>query len=374
MEKNVTRKDFLMKASKAAVGITAVAGISSLVTTANTEAKTVVTPWPWPYQPVDLESIRIRAHHLKLTGYECCSGCFGAFVEAQTQLIGEPWTNMPYEVMLYGRGGGASWGTLCGAVNAAAAVISLVVDKTNSGPLIWEVYGWAAANLMPTNEANQFALDNRYTTGTFNGVALPQSIAGSVLCHASLTNWCIEAGKHLNSADRKERCARITGDLAFKTGEVLNAYFAGAFVPQFVTPAYALQCLTCHGANVLGNVRTQESCEPCHGDPHSTSDVLTEGGLTPSKFELSQNYPNPFNPNTKIQFSIPSENKVALGIYDITGQEIKTLVDHDLMKSGNYSVDWDGTDNFGNKVTSGIYFARMISGQMQKTVKMNLVK
>jgi len=372
MNKNLSRKEFLTNASKAAVGVTAVAGLSSLLTTATASAGTKITPWPWSYQAVDLEAIRIRAHHLKLTGYECCSGLFGAFVEAQTQLIGDPWTNMPYEVMLYGRGGGAAWGTLCGAVNGAAAVISLVVDKTNSGPLIWEVYGWAASTLIPTDEANQFALDNRYTTGSFNGVELPQSISGSVLCHASLTNWCIESGKHLASAERKERCARITGDLAVKTGEVLNAYFAGTFTPQYVTPAYAQQCLTCHSA--LGNVRIQESCEPCHANAHSPQDVIPEGGAIPAKIELSQNYPNPFNPNTKIQFAIPNEGKVALSIYDITGQEIKTLIDHDLLHTGTYSVDWNGTDNYGNKVTSGIYFARMSVGQMQKTIKMNLVK
>lgn len=372
MENNLTRKDFLLKASKAAVGITALAGASSLIATA-TQAKTTV-PWPWPYAQVDLESIRIRAHFLKLSGYECCSGCFGAFVEAQRQLIGDPWTNMPYEVMLFGRGGGASWGTLCGAVNAAAAIISLVVDKANSGPLIWEVYGWAASTAMPTDEANQFSLTNKYLLPNSNGFALPQSISGSVLCHASLSNWCTTSGKHLNSAERKERCARVTGDLAVKTAQVLNSYFAGTFVPQFVTPAYAQQCLSCHGANVLGNVRTQENCQPCHGNPHSPSNISPEIGFTPTKFELNQNYPNPFNSSTKIQFSVPVEEKVSVGIYDITGQEIKSLVNYEILQPGRYTVDWDGTDNYGNQLTSGIYFARMIAGQMQKTIKMNLLK
>ncbi len=373
MERNVTRKDFLVKTSKAALGVTAVASISSLITTATTKAGTKITPWPWPYQPVNLESIRIRAHHLKLNGYECCSGCFGAFVEAQAQLIGEPWTQMPYEVMLYGRGGGASWGTLCGAVNAAAAIISLVVDKNNSGPLIWEVYGWAASTMLPTAEANQFALDNRYTAGSFNGVALPQSLAGSVLCHASLTNWCIAANKHFNSNERKERCARITGDLAAKTGEVLNSYFAGSFVPQYVTPAYAQQCLNCHGANVLGNVRTQENCEPCHGNPHSGTNIEEIGGPV-SSFQLSQNFPNPFNPSTKIRFSLPQPEKVRLEIYDIQGNLIRSLVDYELYNAGNYETEWNGTDNFGNKVTSGIYFAKMQAGKFAQTKKMTLVK
>jgi hypothetical protein len=374
MENKYSRKDFLVNTSKVAVGMAGVAGLSSLVTTATTQAKNVVTPWPWPYAQIDLDSIRIRAHHLKLNGYECCAGCYGSFIENLAQQIGDPYTTMPYEVMLYGRGGGAAWGSLCGCVNASAAIISLVVDKANSGPLIWEVYGWAASTMLPTDEANQFALDNRYTAGTFNGIALPQSIAGSVLCHASLTNWCVAANKKFKDPERKERCARITGDLAAKTAEVLNAYFAGTFTPTYVTPAYAQQCLSCHGAGALENARIQESCEPCHGDPHAPLDVISQGGGIPAKFNLSQNYPNPFNPNTKIQIALPSESKVALGVYDITGQEIKTLVNHDMMNAGNYIVEWDGTDNYGNKVTSGIYFAKMMIGQMQKTIKMNLLK
>lgn len=371
MESKLTRKDFLNKTSKAAVGVTAAVAASSLfVTAAQTKPKFA---WPWPYQPVNLDSIRIRAHHLKLTGYECCSGLFGAFVEAQTQLVGEPWASMPYEVMLFGRGGGAGWGTLCGAVNAAAAIISLVVNKDNSGPLIWEVYGWAAATEMPTNEANQFALDNRYTTGSFNGVALPQSLSGSVLCHASLTNWCRVANKHFNSNERKERCGRITGDVAVKTAEVLNAYFAGNFVPQFVTPAYAQQCLTCHGANVLGNVRMQESCQPCHGNPHPSSAHYELGGAA-TAFALNQNYPNPFNPSTKISFSIAKNEKVRLEVYDIQGNLIRSLIDSDSFNPGNYEVEWDGKDNFGNRVVSGIYFARMQAGSYMNTKKMNLIK
>jgi flagellar hook assembly protein FlgD len=58
----------------------------------------------------------------------------------------------------------------------------------------------------------------------------------------------------------------------------------------------------------------------------------------------------------------------------LPGRKSKTLLIMICYDTGTYSVDWDGTDNFGNKVTSGIYFARMSVGQMQKTIKMNLVK
>ncbi|MCK7527974.1 MAG: hypothetical protein MZV64_65445 [Ignavibacteriales bacterium] len=101
MEQTVTtRKDFLTKASKAAVGLTAVAGISSLVTTANTQAKTIVTPWPWPYAQLDVEAVRIQGHNLYWNDKDCAAGVFGALVNALVTAVGDPWTNMPMEVML----------------------------------------------------------------------------------------------------------------------------------------------------------------------------------------------------------------------------------------------------------------------------------
>jgi Putative redox-active protein (C_GCAxxG_C_C)/Secretion system C-terminal sorting domain len=372
-KKGLSRKEFLANSSKFAVG--AVAGIAGLNTLAGTKifANNEEYIWPFPYEALDPEEIRIRAHHLKLNGLECCAGMFGSFVEALKTKIGDPYNALPYELMLYGRGGGAGWGSLCGAVNASAACISLVVNKADSGLLIMEVYGWAASELLPTDIANQAALDNRYTAGSFNGVALPQSIAGSVMCHASLANWCGVADKKIGDPERKERCARITGDMAVKTVEVINAYHAGNFSPQFVTPEYAQQCLTCHGSSMLYNARSQESCEPCHGDPHSTT-TLERIDELPKAFEMKPNYPNPFNPTTRIQFSVPNESKVHLAVYDIMGGKIATLVDHDSFKSGSYEVEWNGQNSFGDKVTSGIYFARIEAGNMQRVIKMNLMK
>lgn len=373
--KKIDRKEFLTNTSKFAVG--AVAGAIGLNALAGGKifAKSNSAAWPWPYQTLDPDAVRIRAHHLKLTGMECCAGCFGSIIEALKTKIGEPYNQIPYELMLFGRGGGAAWGSLCGAVNAAAAVISLVVNLADSSALIWEIYGWSASEAFPTNKANQFALDKKYTTGSFNGKSITQSVAGSVLCHASLTNWCNAAKKKVGDAERKERCGRITGDIAAKTVELLNAYFNKTFKPVFVTPDYANQCLSCHGTTLFSNVRIQESCAPCHGDPHQMmTKVVQDGGSTPTEYQLFQNYPNPFNPSTKIQFSLPQTGKVAVAIYDIMGQEVKRLVDYENLDTGKYTVEWNGVDNFGNKVTSGIYFARLTAGQYQQTLKMNLVK
>ena len=87
-----------------------------------------------------------------------------------------------------------------------------------------------------------------------------------------------------------------------------------------------------------------------------------------------QNYPNPFNPTTTISFSIPDESKITLIVYNIKGQEIKTLVNNDFVK-GSHSVVWNGDDFFGNSVSSGIYFYELnINGKVELVRKCLLLK
>ncbi|NUM69221.1 MAG: T9SS type A sorting domain-containing protein [Ignavibacteriaceae bacterium] len=93
----------------------------------------------------------------------------------------------------------------------------------------------------------------------------------------------------------------------------------------------------------------------------------------PSLFRLQQNYPNPFNPSTTIEYSVSVPGLTELKIYDISGQLIKTLVS-EFREAGDYSVNWNGTDNYGGKVPSGIYFYRMNNGDNSTSRKMILLK
>jgi hypothetical protein len=89
---------------------------------------------------------------------------------------------------------------------------------------------------------------------------------------------------------------------------------------------------------------------------------------TPDKYSLSQNYPNPFNPVTKINFSIPKNGFVTIKIYDILGKEVDVLVNKEY-SAGVYSIDYDGS-----KLSSGVYFYKLCSGNFIETKKMMLVK
>ncbi|MGE5621080.1 MAG: C-GCAxxG-C-C family (seleno)protein [archaeon] len=375
MAGNLSRKEFLLNASKAAVGAAGVASVASLLTTATVEANTKVTPWPWPYKALDPDQVRIQAHNLYWNDKDCCAGVFGALQGALAVSIGEPWTTIPMEVMLFGGGGGAGWGTLCGSINGAAAFISLVVDKANAKNIVSELWGWYTQAELPTTKANEFATTNKYLVHKFDG-ALPQNIAGSPLCHVSVTEWCMVAKKKVSDTERKERCARVAGDCAAKAAELLNLYFEKKFTSSYTDPQNVTGCLACHGSNMFYNVMTKMNCAPCHPAPADhgvNSDVQTLSKRATS-YELSQNYPNPFNPTTRIRFSLPETQKVSLQIFDIRGLLVKTLVDQDIYNQGTFEVDWNGCDESGTRVASGIYFAKMRSGNYMQTIKMNLLK
>ncbi len=103
------------------------------------------------------------------------------------------------------------------------------------------------------------------------------------------------------------------------------------------------------------------------------SDEIPESQAGPEQFTLVQNYPNPFNPETEIRFRLPEASPVVVKIYNLFGQEIRTLVDK-TYPAGNHSMRWDGKDNLGKAVSSGVYFYRLQAGSFMQVKKMNLLR
>ncbi len=104
----------------------------------------------------------------------------------------------------------------------------------------------------------------------------------------------------------------------------------------------------------------------------STLDIFNNDSQ-PNNYYLSESFPNPFNPSTSIKFNIPEERTIIIKVYDLLGKEVKTLLNKNL-KSGEYQITWDGTNNYGNRVSSGTYFINMISGEFNKSIKTVLIK
>lgn len=119
-------------------------------------------------------------------------------------------------------------------------------------------------------------------------------------------------------------------------------------------------------------------------DTHGINFVWTGTGYTdvddfssmeniPKEFSLNQNYPNPFNLSTEISYSLPTDADVNLTIYNLRGQRIRVLV-NEHQQPGNKTIHWDGKDEQGKQVASGIYFYKIQAGEFSQAKKMVLIK
>ncbi|MGB2698426.1 MAG: T9SS type A sorting domain-containing protein, partial [Candidatus Zixiibacteriota bacterium] len=106
---------------------------------------------------------------------------------------------------------------------------------------------------------------------------------------------------------------------------------------------------------------------------HPTSVEESRETKLKTAFNLDQNYPNPFNPETVIEYVLPTNSQIKLSIYNILGQHIKTLID-EYQKAGSNKAVWNGKDQAGRKVSSGVYFYRLKAGEFTQTRKMLLIR
>jgi flagellar hook assembly protein FlgD len=95
--------------------------------------------------------------------------------------------------------------------------------------------------------------------------------------------------------------------------------------------------------------------------------------LPPKPLTLYQNYPNPFNPSTAISFYNPAQQLVNIAIYDVSGARVRMLCDR-VMAAGKHSIPWNGTNDSGATVGSGVYYYRLVAGKTNLTKKMVVVR
>ena len=120
-------------------------------------------------------------------------------------------------------------------------------------------------------------------------------------------------------------------------------------------------------ASVSGNTRWNEQ------QSNQITVMATGGNPLPSDFALLQNYPNPFNPSTTIEFRLPEASQVSLTIYNVLGQQVRALV-AGVKPSGTHTIEWDGRDDNGSTVQSGMYFYRLQTPSYTDSRKMTLLK
>jgi len=94
----------------------------------------------------------------------------------------------------------------------------------------------------------------------------------------------------------------------------------------------------------------------------------------PLDFNLAQNYPNPFNPSTEIRYQLPERSTVVLTIYNALGEKVKTLAKAQDQPAGSFTLRWDGKNDLGSAVSSGIYFYRLEADSYHFIRKMILIR
>jgi len=142
-------------------------------------------------------------------------------------------------------------------------------------------------------------------------------------------------------------------------------------VTEYDTPGFAYDAFLADGYIYVADKYSLMVLESYFG-ADEVKEFADEENI-PASYSLSQNYPNPFNPETNIGFTMPKSGQLKLEIFNILGQKVRTLVDQ-YLKAGHKVVDWDGKDDSGKEVSSGMYLYRMTTPEFSQTKKMVLLR
>jgi RnfABCDGE-type electron transport complex G subunit len=172
-----------------------------------------------------VEYVRKLGH---LGHYEggCAYGAFNAVIQPLQEEIGYPYNQIPTFMMDFGKGGVLGSGGTCGTVLGTLAAINLIAGEDYPA-IAAELMEYYRTTPFPTEVSNDYAVNHEFLVEEYRtDEALPQSVAGSVTCDDSDSQWLAVAGVEPGSPAAKERCARLTGDMAAKAVSLLNEWAA----------------------------------------------------------------------------------------------------------------------------------------------------
>jgi hypothetical protein len=178
-------------------------------------------------------------------------------IGALANQAGEPFRSFPIEMMRYGAGGVGGWGSVCGIVNGASALIGLFHQEASREAreaMIAEFCLWYESTALPAYEPAE----------PQQAEHVDPSVAGSVLCHISTAKWCEATGYEAFSVEKKERCMRLTADGAAKIVEILNRKADDAACEFASVTPDVKSCIDCHGKKELADATGSMNCGACH--------------------------------------------------------------------------------------------------------------
>jgi hypothetical protein len=271
LDQSISRRKFLTGAG-VVVGAAAVTGISFAGSPESAQAAGTAVPWPYPTAPADQpvpEVLGRRAFEVYMTaGKGCAEASWWPFVEWLSTANPTTWGTLPANIFRYGAGGVAGWGTVCGTLNAAAAVINMAVaDGTHRTNLTNAIFQYYATTPLPSNAAwksyqKALGLTTDWAPSTLPLENVPTSTADSPLCHSSLVQWTMATGAANGGPLQKDRCGKACFDVTRKLTELLNAYFQTLTAGAVTLDPSVTACGACH----VTYTGAKMACGSCHDE------------------------------------------------------------------------------------------------------------
>lgn len=247
---NLSRRGLI----KGAAGVVGVAALTAggLGLFQRAEAKEGPTEkWPWPYEKLDPEKTAQLAYEEWYRVF-CGAAVINSIFSQLREKVGEPYKSFPVDAFKFLEGGMSAWGTVCGSNAGANVVTNCIIGPSLKGAsedgmlMGSELMQWYCDAQMPV----YMPKDPKVKT------EIVKTVANSPLCHVSVGKWMKKSGYALGSPERKDRCARVTGSVAYHTVELLNAWKDGKYKTAGVLPAKSFNipaqsnCMECHGNNI----------------------------------------------------------------------------------------------------------------------------
>lgn len=236
-----------------------------------------VLNWKQP-QKIDIEqAAEIAYEGYKDRGLGCCHGTFKGLVKPMLAQMGSPYNSFPIEIMRAGKSGVADSGSLCGSLLGAAYAFHLFFDAKIADEMQKELHRWYSQATLPQYSP---------PVSNFKNYDVPKTIAILPECHASVDTWIKASGFAKETDERRERCDRLTADVAIKAAEIWNAQLNGRSFKQTSYTEKQMKCGQCHIKGIA-----PDKTDPAYGDGKYMREVSTNMSCPSCHPSKNKNHP-----------------------------------------------------------------------------------
>jgi len=255
-QKEISRRDVLIGAGTMAAGAAVLStGVASFVSSAKASGMTA-----YPYKKLNVAEVGKIAHETYFTKF-CAETVLTGLFKPLAQSVGAPYDSYPLGSVFWAHGGMMGWGTACGTLIGAGTAIGLITagDKTKvttAGGRKAVPVGEAIINDVIAFYAGESLPQYKPAKGQAKAHIKNQSVSDTPICHISVGKWMDKEDVKFFGIERKERCARLSADVAMYTAKLLNEWADGTYKPRNEPLANAID----------NQITTQGNCGDCHGD------------------------------------------------------------------------------------------------------------